>query len=107
MTASLHDPPAPHAARAGTARFDSGCTQIYHRAAMGQRPERTGREHRFVSSWICAPLIVLAIVSLLGGEKASPPADSTATPPTIKTVASLVPAVTDLIIGMGARDRLV
>src|ERR1700735_1713239 len=35
-------------------------------------------------------------------DKSTPPA----TQPATKTIASLVPAATDLLIGMGARDRL-
>jgi ABC-type Fe3+-hydroxamate transport system substrate-binding protein len=52
-------------------------------------------------------LILLAIASFVGCGKESGPANPAATKPAVKTVASLVPAVTDLIIGMGARDRLV
>src|SRR3954471_18121548 len=52
-------------------------------------------------------LILLAIASAVGCEKAAARPNSASTKPAGKTVASLVPAVTDLIIGMGARERLV
>jgi iron complex transport system substrate-binding protein len=50
-----------------------------------------------------AAIAILALL-FLGCDKNSSPPPTTSTSP--KTVASLVPAATDLILGMGARDRL-
>lgn len=46
---------------------------------------------------------MILLLGITGCSKASAPA----TQPGVRTIASLVPAATDLIIGMGARDRLV
>ena len=46
---------------------------------------------------------LLAVILLASCDKSPGPA----TAPSVATVASLVPAATDLIVGMGARDRLV
>ena len=50
-------------------------------------------------------LLVLATALLIGCDRGRAAAPSTR--PTVKTIASTVPAVTDLVVGMGATDRLV
>ena len=48
---------------------------------------------------------ILVVLSTLGCDRDAPPPP--ATRPAVRTIASTVPAVTDLIVGMGAADRLV
>ena len=72
--------------------FDSIYGQLYHPRAMGQRPAR------FIFS-----LLLLFIP--IGCDRNSAPAVTPTTRPI--TVASLSPAATEILIGLGARDRLV
>lgn len=76
-----------------TSPFDSDFSQLYHPPAMGQRAR------------LFAMLILLAALSLLGcKDRASAPP---ATRPAGVSVASLVPAATDLLVAMGASGHLV
>jgi ABC-type Fe3+-hydroxamate transport system substrate-binding protein len=54
-----------------------------------------------------SPLIILTLGVAAGCGRNATPESSTTNATSVKTIASLVPAVTDLVIGMGARDRLV
>ena len=66
---------------------------------MGQRSNRPPtRAQAVVILWALLSTLALAC---------SRPAPPPATGPAVKTVASLVPAATDLLIGMGAADRIV
>jgi len=74
---------------------DSAERQIYHPRAMGQS-NKTG-----------PILLVLVIAALTGcGKSESTATQAPAKPATRPSVASLVPAATDLIIGMGLGDHL-
>jgi ABC-type Fe3+-hydroxamate transport system substrate-binding protein len=53
----------------------------------------------------CMGLCLILMAGVLQGCKKGAPPSTTA--PSVRTVASLVPAATDLIIGMGAKDHLV
>ncbi len=66
---------------------------------MGQR-----RPAETLASRLCLCLSVLLFQPAGCRKQSTPAATAPATPPTL---ASLVPAATDLVIGMGARDRLV
>src|SRR4051812_38741665 len=76
-------------------RFDTAFTQIYHPRGMGQS-RKAGRAGIF-----------LALAALASGcdRKLSPPRDAKSS--SHLAVASLVPAATDLLVGMGLGDRLV
>jgi len=65
---------------------------------MGQRPAATGA---LIFSFL------LILLPGMGCERRGNPTQTPATRPARQTVASLVPAATDLIIGMGASDHLV
>lgn len=84
-------------------RFDSDYEQLYHPRAMGQRAKAQ------LLTIFC--LIVSAAVAGCDRPTASTPmpapTTSPATRPGFIKVASLVPAATDLILGMGAGDHLV
>ena len=97
------------------AAFDTDLRQLYHPRAMGQRPAR--RSFPFLT---LLTLLALTIVGR-GCERADAPVSPTTTPaaatasttPTATanvaraTVASLSPAATEILIGIGAGDRLV
>src|SRR5690348_4099887 len=78
--------------------FDTDLQQIYHPRRMGQRLARPINEKLL--------LVLIGCVGILGCDRtASRHATNTAS--TKPTVASLVPAATDMIIAMGAADQLV
>jgi len=75
--------------------FDTGFGQIYHPRAMGQRQAR-----------LMFQLLSLLLILASGCDRSS----TTIAPPATTrslTVASLSPAATEILIGMGAGDRLV
>ena len=79
--------------------FDTGFGQIYHPRAMGQRQ---GRLMFRILSLLPAIIPLLAIGCDRSSTTIAPPATTRAL-----TVASLSPAATEILIGMGAGDRLV
>jgi iron complex transport system substrate-binding protein len=97
------------------ARLTTPGTQIYHPRAMGQRWDRVSDRKIALSTAI----LLLCATVLLGScdrpsdrsaaPASSPPASQPASQPSSSrpTVASLVPAATDLIVGIGAGDHLV
>jgi iron complex transport system substrate-binding protein len=118
-------------AKATTARFDSSLAQIYHPRVMGQRGILvigdwcvTRAEHMIQKMTPISPLgirhsglvidsgirvssffLAVFLALLIGCGKQSK--FVLTTQPTAPTIASLVPSATDLIVGMGATDRLV
>ena len=80
-------------------RFDSATGQLYHPRGMGQPHRRAAKIRAF---W---PFLA-AVACVLTACDAKPLAGP-ATRPAGVTVASLVPAATDLILSMGAGNRLV
>ena len=83
----------------GGSIFDTVSGHYYRRGPMGQRSNR-------LPTRACVALLVWGLLATLAAA-CSRPAPPPATGPTGKTVASLVPAATDLLIGMGAADRIV
>src|SRR5947199_8594789 len=83
--------------------FDSPLRQLYHARGMGQS--------NFVAAgrfFIGGVLALAGIISLGCRRENSTAVPSTrAAPASAAKVASLVPAATDLIVGMGAADHLV
>jgi ABC-type Fe3+-hydroxamate transport system substrate-binding protein len=93
--------------------FDTDLRQLYHPRAMGQRPARLS--FPFLTLIACVTLIVGR-----GCDQSAPPnspttkpaatvtmATTTSSTPSQATVASLSPAATEILIGIGAGDRLV
>jgi iron complex transport system substrate-binding protein len=83
--------------------FDRHLTQLYHPRAMNQRA---------APKPLLIFLFILSAMSAgLGCDSRNPPGHSTSTTqPTdqsIPRIASLVPAATDMLLAIGARDRLV
>src|SRR5690348_14403504 len=85
-------------------RVDTDLRQIYHPRGMGQRRARRFRQTFFAAA-------ALVCVALFGCDRE--PGSSVAGAPTstpamsCPSIASLVPAATDLIIAMGSGDQLV
>src|SRR5205823_4046816 len=79
--------------------FDSPLPQIYHPRAMGQSRNTTAG----IFFLLIGPLTFLSSCR----EKPTPTASTQPSALQFVKVASLVPAATDLILGMGAGDHLV
>src|SRR5262245_48795440 len=80
-----------------TRRFDTNFMQLYHRRAMGQRQRAQFLSRIF---WLA-----LTVSGATGCDRS--PAHAPTSAPARVTVASLVPAATDLILNMGSADQLV
>src|SRR5438477_9203291 len=98
MTSKPHPAPMPETA------FDTHSGQIYHPRAMGQRAVGASERIFFAARGL---LIVLSILFAPAGCDRKPAAKSISPAAKRPSVASLVPAATDLLIGMGAGDHLV
>jgi ABC-type Fe3+-hydroxamate transport system substrate-binding protein len=100
--------------------FDTDLRQLYHPRAMGQRPAR--RTFRFLTRIALLALIVFVVFLGQGCDRPATPsatsttqttttttntATSTSASSKAATVASLSPAATEILIGIGAGDRLV
>src|SRR5689334_2219707 len=93
-----------HGPRAEPLAFDTDLPQIYHPRRMGQRRARGLWQKFFAGALLC--------VACVGCDRAHNSAlraatTSSSTAPARPTVASLVPAATDMIIAMGCGDQLV
>jgi ABC-type Fe3+-hydroxamate transport system substrate-binding protein len=95
--------------------FDSGLTQLYHPRAMGQRDGGSRFGISNLRFWFGFPSAVALCCAIACGiasgcdrsPAGNPPATRATTSPAIVTVASLSPAATDILIGLGAADQLV
>lgn len=81
--------------------FDSAWRQLYHPRRAYPSPKQQFSMPREVSKFVW--LICLGML-LIGCERPAPP---TTQPGKAPRIASLVPAATDLLVGMGAGDHLV
>ena len=81
--------------------FDSGLRQLYHPRAMGQRPARCA----------FAFLVLVSVLIHSGGCDRAPVTNASSTSAAAtrphQTVASLSPAATEILIGLGLGERLV
>lgn len=87
--------------------FDRPAQQIYHPRAMGQRRRQPAITFFFKRSTRIALPFVIVFALAAGGCDRKSPVQKSISNGSAPTVVSLVPAATDIVIGMNAQDHLV